>query len=159
MALINPYAQGNAWLVDKVDYVDNANEELDGLGKVDLRHVAIADKQFEAVLGQAVPQDSATQVKLNSYEPNQLSYTVQSTKGGVLVFSEIYYPGWTATIDGKPVELGRVNYVLRALHIDGGQHQVVLTFDPQSVKTTETIAYVVLIIMVLLILTAIALKA
>ena len=157
MALINPYAQGNAWLVDKVDYVGNANEELDGLGKVDLRHVAIADKQFEAVLGQAVPQDSATQVKLNSYEPNQLSYTVQSTKGGVLVFSEIYYPGWTATIDGKPVELGRVNYVLRALHIDGGQHQVVLTFDPQSVKTTETIAYVVLIIMVLLILTAIAL--
>ena len=155
--LRNPYAQGNAWMVDKIDYVANANEELAGLGKVDLRHVAVADKQFESVLGQAVPQDSATQVKLNSYEPNQLIYTVQSTKGGVLVFSEIYYPGWTATIDGKPAELGRVNYVLRALRIDGGQHQVVLTFDPQTVKTTEAIAYVALAVMVLLILAAIAL--
>ena len=77
--------------------------------------------------------------------------------GGVLVFSEIYYPDWTATVDGKPVELGRANYVLRAMHIDGGKHQVELSFDPQSVKTTETVAYVSLVVMVLLILAAIAL--
>ena len=156
LPLLNPYAQGNAWLVDKVTYVDDANGELAGLGKVSLSHEAVADKKFEKVLGQAAPQDSLSKVTLDFYEPNQLKYTVESTNGGVLVFSEIYYPGWTATVDGKPVELGRVNYVLRALHIDGGKHQVELQFFPQTVKNTETVAYVALAVMLLLILMAIA---
>ena len=156
LPLLNPYAQGNAWLVDKVNYVDDANSELAALGTTNLRHEAVADKKFEAILGQAAAQDSTSMVTLDFYEPNQLKYTVESTNGGVLVFSEIYYPGWTATVDGKPVELGRVNYVLRALHIDGGKHQVELQFFPQTVKTTETIAYVSLAIMALLILIAIA---
>ena len=137
--------------------MDDANGELAGLGKVSLSHEAVADKKFEKVLGQAAPQDSLSKVTLDFYEPNQLKYTVESTNGGVLVFSEIYYPGWTATVDGKPVELGRVNYVLRALHIDGGKHQVELQFFPQTVKNTETVAYVALAVMLLLILMAIAL--
>jgi len=137
--------------------VANANDELAGLGKVDLRHEAVADRQFEGVLGKAAALDSAATVRLDSYEPNLLKYSVNSQTGGVLVFSEIYYPGWTATVDGQPAELGRVNYVLRAMHIGAGQHQVVLSFDPQSVKTTETIAYVALIIMLLLVVAVIAL--
>ena len=157
MPLRNPYAQGNAWFVDKVDYVADANAELEGLGKTDLRHEAVADKQFEKVLGQAAPQDSTSLVKLDSYEPNLLKYTAESPTGGVLVFSEIYYPGWTATIDGKPAELGRVNYVLRALRLDSGKHQVVLTFDPQSVKTTESIAYTALGVLALLVVLLLAL--
>ncbi|MCR4602623.1 MAG: YfhO family protein [Prevotella sp.] len=155
MALPNPYAQGNAWFVDKVQYVTDANEELAALGKLDLRHEAVADKLFESVLQQPSPLDSTAVVSLSSYEPNLLKYSVNSQQGGILVFSEIYYPGWTATIDGQPAELGRVNYVLRAMHINGGQHEVVLSFDPQSVKTTETIAYVALIVMVVLILAVI----
>jgi len=142
-AIQNPYAQGNAWFVDKVTYVADANAELAGLAKTDLRREAVADKKFEAALGQAKADSTAT-VKLDSYEPNLLKYTVDSKAGGVLVFSEIYYPGWTATVDGKEAELGRVNYVLRAMHVDGGKHQVVLAFDPQTVKTTESIAYVAL---------------
>ena len=156
LPLYNPYTQGNGWLVDNIRYVADANSELDALGETDLRHEAVADKKFEGVLGQAAPQDSCSQVTLDFYEPNRLKYTVESTNGGVLVLSEIYYPGWTATVDGKPVELGRVNYVLRALHIDGGKHQVELAFDPQTVKTTETIAYIALTILALLILAAIA---
>ena len=153
----NPYAFGNAWMVDHVTYVNNANEEMDGLGQLDLRHEAVADKQFEQVLGQAVAQDSATTVQMTSYEPNQLKYTVEG-KGGVLVFSEIYYTGWTATVDGQEVELGRVNYVLRALHIDAGKHEVVLSFFPQSVKTTETLAYVALAILLALIVLVVVLQ-
>ena len=155
MPLQNPYAQGNAWFVDRLQYVANANEELAAVGQVDLRHEAVADKQFEQVLGQAAPLDSAATVQLDSYEPNLLKYSVSSQTGGVLVFSEIYYPGWTATIDGQQAELGRVNYVLRALHIGSGQHQVVLSFDPQTVKNTETIAYVALVLLALLIVVAI----
>ena len=148
----NPYAYGNAWYVDKVRYVENANQELDALGQINLRHEAVADKQFQQVLGEAIAQDSTSTIELTSYEPNQLTYNVQSAKGGVLVFSEIFYPEWTATIDGKEVELGRVNYVLRALHIDAGRHEVILSFFPKSVDTTETLAYVALAIITLLVL-------
>ena len=151
--LKNQYAQGNAWFVDKISYVDNANQELDALAKMDIRHEAVADKKFQKQLGQAVAQDfNNSSVTLTAYEPNELKYDVNSSKGGVLVFSEIYYPGWTATVDGQPVEVGRVNYVLRALQLKPGKHQVVLQFFPKSVDTTETIAYIAYVLLLLVIL-------
>ena len=144
----NPYAYGNAWFVDKVNYVDNANQEIDMIGKLNLRHEAVADKKFQQQLGAAVDQENAV-VTIKSYEPNHLTYDVQSDKGGIVVFSEIYYPGWTATIDGQPAELGRVNYILRALNVKAGQHQVELSFHPKSVERTETIAYVAFVLLLL----------
>jgi len=145
----NPYALGNAWFVDKLSYVKNANEELDQVGQIDLRHEAVADEKFKAVLGEAMAQDTTSMITLKSYEPNQLCYDVNSGKGGVLVFSEVYYPGWTATIDGEEVELGRVDYLLRALQIKPGKHEVVLSFFPKSVDATETIAYIAYAILLL----------
>ena len=140
--LRNPYAYGNAWLVDKVKYVANANEEMDAIAKLNLRHEAVADSKFQSVLGEAVGQDTLSVVTLKDYQPNELSYEVNSGKGGVVVFSEIYYPGWTATVDGKDATLGRVDYILRALKVEPGKHEVTLTFKPQSLKTTESIAYI-----------------
>ena len=140
----NPYAQGNGWFVDKLTYVADANAEYAEVGKIDVSHEAVADKKFEAVLGQTAANDSTASVVLTKYEPNSLTYTINSAKGGVVVFSEIYYPGWTATIDGQPAELGRVNYILRALNVKAGKHEVVLDFHPSSISTTETIAYVAL---------------
>jgi hypothetical protein len=139
--LQNPYTYGNAWFVDKLQYVDNANAEMDAIGKMDLRHEAVADAKFRGQLGEAVVQDTLSIVTIKAYEPNQLTYEVNSGKGGVVVFSEIFYPGWTATIDGQPAELGRVNYILRALNVKPGKHEVVLSFFPKSINTTETIAY------------------
>ena len=148
----NPYVLGNAWFVDKLNYVNNANQELEALGKLNLRHEAVADTRFKTVLGEATPQDSTSVVKLTAYAPNQLTYEVKSATGGVMVFSEIYYPEWTATVDGKPIEIGRADYVLRALKVDKGQHQVVLTFDPKSVKQTETVAYAAYVVLLLVVL-------
>ena len=148
----NPYVLGNAWFVDKLNFVNNANQELEALGKLNLRHEAVADARFKAVLGEATPQDSTSVVKLTAYAPNQLTYEVKSATGGVMVFSEIYYPEWTATVDGKPAEIGRADYVLRALKVDKGQHQVVLTFDPKSVKQTETVAYAAYVVLLLVVL-------
>jgi len=150
----NPYAYGNAWFVDEVQYVENANQEMDALGKLNLRHQAVADQKFKEQLGVAKVQDNTSVVTLTAYEPNHLTYNVQSGKGGVVVFSEIYYPGWTATVDGHPADLGRVDYVLRALQVAPGTHQVELMFYPKSINTTETIAYMayaVLLIAILLI--------
>ena len=150
--LENPYTYGNAWLVDKIKYVSNANEELDAIGTLNLRREAVADQQFKDVLGEAVVQDSVGVVRIKAYEPNMLTYEVESDKGGIVVFSEIYYPGWTATVDGVEQELGRVNYVLRALSVKPGKHEVVLSFFPKSIDRTETVAYVSYAILLLIIL-------
>ena len=147
----NPYAYGNAWFVDKLNYVNNANEEIAAVGKLDLRHQAVADVKFKEQLGEAAVQDTASVVTITSYEPNRLTYDVNSGKGGVLVFSEIYYPGWEAKVDGQPVELGRVDYILRALNVQPGKHQVELSFFPKSVNLTETIAYIAYVLLILLV--------
>ncbi len=148
----NPYAYGNAWFVNNVKFVDNANQELDALGTIHLRQEAVADKHFKDVLGESRTQDNLSVVTLASYEPNHLKYDVQSGQGGVVVFSEVYYPGWTATVDGQPAELGRVDYLLRALKVSPGNHQVELMFYPQSINTTETMAYVAYAVLILALL-------
>ena len=150
--LVNPYTYGNAWLVDKVVYADNANEELDRIGSLNLRHEAVADKKFRELLGESLEQDTLSIVNIKAYEPNQLTYEVNSGKGGVVVFSEIYYPGWTATVDGVEEELGRVNYVLRALRVKPGKHEIVLSFFPKSIDRTETVAYIAYGLLILILL-------
>ena len=145
----NPAANGNAWFVNELRYVADADAELAALRGLDTKHVAVADEQFKEVLGSA-QNDSTATVTLTNYEANELQYDVESRKGGVLVFSEIYYPGWTCQVDGQDVPIGRVNYVLRAIRIEGGKHHVVLTFKPRSERITETIAYSALGLLALL---------
>lgn len=151
-ALRNNSNMGCGWFVNKVNYVDNANEEIDGVGKIDLHHEAVADKKFEAALGQSKENDSTAKVTMTAFAPNNLKYDVTSKNGGVVVFSEVYYPEWTATVDGKPADLGRVNYVLRALKVGPGSHKVVLDFHPKSVSKTETISYIASAILLLIII-------
>lgn len=156
--LPNPYAYGNAWFVDKVSYVNNANEELSALGTTDLRHTVVADKAFSDVLGQSKANDSTAMVRLEKYEPNKLEYSVSSKNGGVVVFSEIYYPGWNATVDGVEVPVGRANYILRAISVKPGSHKVVLDFHPKSVSVTETIAYIATAILILMFVAIVIVK-
>ncbi len=148
---VNHYAMGDAWFVDEVKYVDNADEELLGLHGLDVARQAVADKRFQDVLGQGIADSTAT-VALKSIESNRLVYDVESKQGGVVVMSEIYYPGWTCQVDGKDVPVGRVNYVLRAVRLTPGKHEVVMRFDPVSVHATERIAYAALAFLGLLFL-------
>ena len=149
VALQNPYAQGNAWFVNKIVYVGDANAEYAQVAKINLQTEAVADKKFESALGQAITNDSTATVRLTSYQPNNLCYTVDSKNGGIVVFSEIYYPGWTATVDGTPTPIARVNYILRALTVKPGKHTVVFDFHPSSIRTTEIIAYISLVLLLL----------
>lgn len=148
----NPYVYGNAWFVDRVHYVDDANSEIARVGQLGLRHEAVADKRFRDMLGESTAQDSTSLVTITSYEPNRLTYDVRSAAGGVVVFSEIYYPGWTATVDGIEVPVGRVNYILRAISVKPGSHKVELTFQPKTLATTETIAYAAYAVLLVVIL-------
>ena len=151
----NPWAQGNGWFVEQTMYVPDADAEIAALHEADLRKVAVVDKQFESVL-EASPSggglEGSSTVELTSYEANRLSYKVKSQKGGVVVLSEIYYPGWTCTIDGQATEIARANYVLRAIKVPAGEHEVVMTFDPQTVHITEAIAYGALALLALMLI-------
>lgn len=139
----NPYTFGNAWFIDKIQYVNNANEEIDAIGQVDLQQTAIVDSKFKEALKGVNEgyKDSLSTIRLTNYEPNQLVYETSSPQDGIVVFSEIYYPGWTATIDGKPADIARADYILRAMNVPAGKHTIEMRFDPQSLHITEGIAY------------------
>ena len=148
----NPWANGNAWFVDQIEWVDNADDEIAALHGADTKHTAIVDKRFKDVLGDAAPSDSTDTVRLTAYEANALTFETQSAKGGVMVVSDIYYPGWTCTVDGKETEIARADYVLRAIAVPAGKHVIEMRFDPQSVHTTEAVANVAMLLLVLMVL-------
>ncbi len=157
-AVPNPFAMGNAWVVDEGAFGDGANAEIQALDSQPLRTVAVVDKQFEAAIGEgskSVTHDSTSVVRLVGYEPNELDYEVSSPTGGLVVFSEIYYPGWTATLDGQPLELGRADYVLRAAYVPAGNHKVHMEYKPASIKVTETMAYIAIVLLVLILVGAV----
>ena len=138
-AVENIYHNGNGWFVDRLDFVPNADKEMAALHGMDTKREAVADERFRGALEtQTLGQGT---VELTSYAPNEMHYKVQSEAGGVVVFSEIYYPGWTATIDGNEAELGRANYVLRALRVPAGEHEIVMEFRPASVSATDSVAF------------------
>ena len=150
--VLNPYANGNAWFVKNVQYVNNANEEIDALKTILPTETAVVDVRFKDVLKgiSEAHKDSLSSIRLTSYEPNRLVYETENAGDGIAVFSEIYYPnGWQVTIDGKPAGLGRADYVLRTLYIPAGKHTVEMRFDPQSLHVTEGIAYGALALLVI----------
>ncbi len=148
----NPDALGNAWFVDRLVVADNANMESDALNELELSHEAVLDKSFSSFVTDfepGIPEDAA--VTLNKYTPKELDYTYSTSKPGTIVFSEIYYPyGWKASIDGQPVDHYRVNYLLRAVNVPAGTHNIHFIFDPDSVKKGNAISTVCIILMYLL---------
>ena len=150
--VLNPYAYGNAWFVNKVRYVNNANEEIDALNDIHPAETAVVDARFKETLKSVTEshKDSLSVVELTSYAPNRLTYKTNNSKDGVVVFSEIYYPdGWHAAIDGRPVELARADYILRAMYVPAGEHTVEMYFDPVSLHVTEGIAYAALALLII----------
>ena len=155
--VLNPYANGNAWFVKNVQYVDNANQEIDALKSILPAETAVVDVRFKNVLKETADayKDSLSTIRLTSYEPNRLVYETENAGDGIAVFSEIYYPdGWQATIDGQAAELGRADYILRTMYVPAGKHTIEMRFDPKSLHVTESIAYGALALLVIGIIAA-----
>ncbi len=152
VAAQNPGACGNAWFVDKVQLVNNADEEIKALDNFDPKQVAFIDKKFTNDLqGYNGGKDSASQITLTSYEPNHLVYQYAAPQAQLAVFSEIYYqPGWKATVDGKEVPIVRANYVLRGAVLPAGSHKVDMVFEPSSYYTGEKVSYAISTLILLL---------
>ena len=147
--LQNPYALGNAWFVDRVSYVADANEEIKAIYDLDPGREAVVDRRFREALKGFTGQETTDaeqarpSITLTSYEPNHLVYETENPQDGVAVLAEVYYPhGWQASIDGQKADLARADYILRALYVPQGRHTIELRFDPTSLHVTETVAYV-----------------
>lgn len=140
----NPEAAGNAWFVSEIKWVENAEQEMKALDDFNEKKTVIADRHFADKIKTNISAPAAGDtIFLTSYKPNELKYKSHTSKNNFAVFSEIYFPwGWHISIDGEPVEMARVNYVLRGLDIPSGDHEIIFRFDPQSIHITVGIAFV-----------------
>lgn len=148
----NTNALGPAWFVEQLEYVDNADMEMEAIQNIDPATQAVADRRFLELLGnQEIAHSEGDYIHLDKYTPNKVTYTADSKNGGLAVFSEVWFPwGWHALVDGEEMPLGRVNYVLRALRLPPGKHSIELVFDPKSIHVTSAIAYASISIIYLL---------
>ncbi|MDE6341215.1 MAG: hypothetical protein K2K93_02765 [Muribaculaceae bacterium] len=147
----NPDAFGNAWIADTIRYVAGPKEEMDALTGMTSKRTAVADKKMADVIGSPIPMQPGDTIYETSYAPNRLTYKAHLAKGGVALFSEIYFPwGWKATVNGKESQIGRANYVLRAMRLPAGDSVIEMTFEPESVKQANTLALVAVILIYLL---------
>lgn len=152
----NPEAFGNAWLIDTLTYVATPNEEMDALTALKSKSKGVADKKFAESIGNPLPLAPGDTIYETSYAPNKLTYKAHLANGGVAAFSEVYFPwGWKATVNGKEMPIGRVNYVLRAMRLPAGDSEIVMTFEPESVANANKVSMASVILIYLLIIAAI----
>lgn len=143
IAQLNPNALGNAWFVESVEIVDNPNAEIDMLNEIDPYDTAVVDKSFEGMLpGLFYARDSLATIELISYKDNRMVYRSNTNAPQLAVFSEMWFPnGWDAYIDGKKTDYLRANYVLEAMVIPAGSHEIVFEFKPPHYNTLAAITY------------------
>lgn len=155
--LFNPQTFGNAWFVNNVVFVNNADEEIDAVGANDLKTTAIIDKRFESSLkGRDFESDYSAQIKLEEYAPNRLKYSYQANKDQLVVFSEVYYDkGWNAYLDGEKVPYVRANYILRAMELPSGTHSIEFKFEPKVWMIGEKVSFASSLLLILLLIGAV----
>lgn len=126
---------GPAWFVSEIKIVETDLEELDGIRAINPATTALVHSDFESAVANATA-DSTASVVMTLYHPEGCTYSTSSSKESLLILSEIWYPeGWSATIDGETADIIRANYILRALIIPAGEHEVQLSYEPQGVAT------------------------
>lgn len=148
--ILNPYQNGNAWFVEKINIVKDANEEMRMLGEIDTKKELVVDQAVSSILPSEILPDSTASIELISYKPNHLVYNVSCNSDQVAVFSEIFYDkGWIATIDGEEVPYTRVNYLLRGMPLKAGKYELEFKFEPKSYSQGNLIAIISSIIFLL----------
>jgi hypothetical protein len=147
---VNNEAMGVAWFVDSVRWADNANDEITFLNDFDVESMAIVRSEDKARLPEFSYLDTSetASIVLEEYEPDRMVYSVTAPEDKLVVFSEVYYPDWKVTIDGKPGELFRANYVLRAMVVPKGEHKIEFVFHPEHFYTSNAISQIAFILLI-----------
>lgn len=148
----NPDALGNAWIVKDYKFVNNADEEINALENFEAGTEAVVDKRFADQLEKFnKTSDPGASIKLTSYKPNELAYHFNSSEDELVVFSEVYYDkGWNVYVDGKEMPYFRADFILRAMVVPAGQHEIVWKFEPAVYYTGGTIAAIASVIILLI---------
>jgi hypothetical protein len=138
----NPFANGPAWFVSEVKIAGTPNEEIDLISKVDNKKVAVIGKEDEKYLnGKTLQADPAAKIAVKTYQPNEIVYQTSSATPQLAVMSEIYYPhGWKFYIDGKETDYIKADYLLRAVHVPSGKHEIRMAFEPEVIQKGKTIS-------------------
>ena len=148
--ILNPHANGNVWFVKNIRIAENANEEMDLLGKINTKTEMVVDKSFASQLPTKLNTDTASHISLTSYKPNHLIYNFSSKTDQVAVFSEIYYAdGWNAYIKGQKMPYVRADYLLRAMPLKAGNYEIEFKFEPKSYSIGNSIALASSILLIL----------
>jgi len=157
-ALTNNKSLGNAWFVTSPVFAKNADSELAETLRNNPANTAVIDNKFSKLISKtSYPVEEGDRITLTSYQPNELVYKSSAKSDKLAVFSEIYYPaGWTCTIDGKPADHFRADYVLRAMVVPAGDHEIRFQFNPKSYSTGNTVSMISSVILIMLILGYIA---
>ncbi len=158
--IINQHAAGNAWFVNKVRVVEDADADMATLAEIDLIHEATLDRRYENRLQKnSFPEDPTATITLDEYQPNRMVYSSQSASDQLAVFSEMFYEkGWQAYIDGEKADHLRVNYMLRGLEVPAGNHEIVFEFHPRSYYAGSTFSLISSVLLLLMFLGAIYLQ-
>ena len=140
VAATNPGALGNVWFVKNVILVTGPVAEMNGLTGLNTRDTAVADKSFEAAIGQYSPADSSATIKQTKFDFDEITYQSTANAAHVAIFSEIFYKDWKAYIDGKEVPIFKANYVLRGLNVPAGAHTITFKFEPSIFYWSDTLS-------------------
>lgn len=156
VANINTDAFGNAWIVSDIKWVTTPNQEIDAIENTNVKTTAIINDEFKNVIGDFNPSSVSGTIKLDSYKPNELVYSFNSSKDELVVFSEIWTnKGWTLWIDGNESPLIRADYILRAAVIPAGNHEIMMRYEPKIWKVGNTIQFISSLILILGLIAAI----
>lgn len=143
-AVRNPRALGNAWFVNKLNVVENADKEIIGVGSINpANEVIIRESLAESLKAYSFGKDSLAAIKLTSYDPEKMVYKSNNSQNGFAVFSEVYYANnWKAYVDGEEQEIIRTNYVLRGLKVPAGKHEIVFKYQDDVYQSTASISLI-----------------
>ena len=149
-ASVNGEAFGNAWIVSDIKWVATPNDEIDAIATTDVRNVAIINDEFRSLVGDFNISPEEGTITLTDYKPNQLTYSFDSSKDELVVFSEIWTKkGWTMWIDGVESPLMRADYILRSAIIPSGNHQIVMRYEPRIWKVGNAIQLIASLLILL----------
>jgi hypothetical protein len=127
----NPHALPRAWVVAGQRTVAGEDAALDAIldPAFDARRTAVVERPV-AGLGDDPAEGGEAQIL--RYEPDRVELSATADRRALVVLSDVHFPGWHATVDGREVPIERVDYLLRGVPVDAGTHRIELTYRPAS---------------------------
>ncbi len=132
-----------AYLAHQAILVDDEKQAVEIMRdegfQIDNQLVLIKEGGIQSIFDNEAAESPSDQVSITSYQPERVELSVSLEEQGWLILTDTYYPGWIATVDGQPTQIFKANLNFRAIQLPAGEHQVVFSYEPQSVQLGQVI--------------------